>query len=148
MRLLLDKPYSHEIHITIANSIPLDTFRNDCMKIGIKPLIIVNYKKGSNERIVDLLTAQKVNAPTHEVILTMLDSIKSLQRNGYEVIRNKIEAAPNHPIVPTIENGLKSDHSQVNYFESHITLTMWPHLKNNKSSDATDYSLKTIINGI
>lgn len=107
----------HEIHVTVEAAADVEQYKEDCRKIGVKPIVLDLHTKTTGV-IKDVMTSQIVVGTTTEAFAAMDKTKVALREAGYNVVRGKIEAAPWHPSAPTVRNGLK--HAADNYFESHI----------------------------
>lgn len=111
----------HEIHITIQGrdgaNIDLEDFRAVCSKLGVKPIVLDLHTKEGAE-IKDIMTSSISVSSTATAIYKMNELKEQLTKRGYNVVRNKLESVPWHPMVPNRENKFK--HTEGCYFESHI----------------------------
>lgn len=106
----------HELHLTVSNVTSIEHFKETCAEIGVKPILLALHCEGGEFR--DIMTSSVYVGDTVGVQLKMHSIKTHLELHGYNVIREKIEAPPFHPCVPTIKNGVKN--SPNNYLESHI----------------------------
>ena len=107
----------HEIHVTVESAVDIESFRDACKSIGVKPVVLALHTQ-PGAIIRDVMTSQVVIGTTTDAFHAMEATGAGLAAQGYRVVRSKIEAAPWHPSAPTLANGLQ--HSEHNYFESHI----------------------------
>lgn len=132
----------HEIHVTVEAATNVETFKEDCRKIGVKAVVLDLHTK-TEGTIKDVMTSQVVIGTTTAAFEAMGKTEKGLTEAGYKVLRSKIEAAPWHPSAPTLANGLQ--HAMDNYFESHIQV----HVDNNPDAGCYNVQfLKDILRGM
>jgi len=107
----------HEIHVTVESATDIESFRDACKSIGVKPVVLALHTQlGASIR--DVMTSQVVIGTTADAFRAMDVTGAGLTAQGYRVVRSKIEAAPWHPSAPTEANKLQ--HAEHNYFESHV----------------------------
>jgi NTP pyrophosphatase (non-canonical NTP hydrolase) len=135
-------PLPFEIHVTVdANNYysellrskdtqdkfnDLQTFKSVCDGIGVKP-IVIDLEINDGTVIKDVMTSSKHfgnNRTAYEESKRICDE---LERQGYKVLRNKIESVPWHPAAPVISTGKEIKNGC--YFESHIGVTIYPYQK-------------------
>jgi NTP pyrophosphatase (non-canonical NTP hydrolase) len=112
----VDDVIPFEIHVTVqAFAETEDMFREVCDMIGVKPIILELENKGQNV-MHDVMTSSHFfgtnTGAYHECL--RIESI--LERNGFNVVRKKIETVPWHPAAPVGEADMPKDC----YFEAHI----------------------------
>lgn len=92
-------PVPFEIHITIAGG-DVEQFKTDCADISVKPLLLdLQSRKGGSFR--DLQTSSKhlgTNRTAYEEVQRIAGALRD---RGYEVVREKIETVPWHPMAPS-----------------------------------------------
>lgn len=115
-------PLPFEIHITVKNDSNIDKFRETCILLGVKP-ILLDLQEQNGEQIIlkDLMTSSKKYGNNQEIYNEMRRISVGLRDAGFEVLREKIETTPLHPQAPSDNDinkftGMKPG----NYFESHI----------------------------
>lgn len=115
-------PLPYEIHVTVERNqeIPFEDFitkfKKACETIGVKA-IVLDLENSEGEVMNDVMTSSR-HCGDNRTVYEELQRISGLLRRlGYNVVREKVEAAPWHPGAPvkegeTMPNGC--------YFESHI----------------------------
>lgn len=106
----------HEIHVTVANVNSLDSFKNICRQVGVKPIVLDLHTKAEGS-IIDIMTSSVFVGSTVNAILEA-EKIKTFLEDFYEVVRCKIEVPPFHPAVPSEKN--TAQHVVDGYFETHM----------------------------
>jgi hypothetical protein len=119
MRYKLAGPYPHEIHITVDPTSDPSRFEQTCKDLHLKPVLVKNIAK-NKQVYTDLLTSQTLMSNSAVAMQTMAKTALALESRGYKIVRKKIETAPTHITVPTIDNGFPATEASVTYFESHI----------------------------
>lgn len=111
----------YEIHITvnIDDGIDIDKYRNDCSIIGVKPIILDLQSQDGTKVMDDVMTSSKIAGNNTEAFNEMKRISNSLSSLGYNVIREKIEAAYWHPNAPFKEFG-DTKMPDGCYFECHF----------------------------
>ena len=111
-----NKPIVYEFHLTVKNA-NIDKFSAACNKLGLKPLLLdLHMQNGSFG--TDLMTSSTFKGPYRDAVMEMLDLSGKLKREGFNVIRQKIETVPWHPVAPSKENEQYMRNGQ--YLESHL----------------------------
>lgn len=103
-----------EMHVTVAAIDDLDTFRQDCAEMGVKPIILDLYTKG--EPILDVMTSSHMTGTTTQAAIYSKGLVAELERRGYTVLREKIETVPWHPASMNAHNRPAPSR----YFEAHL----------------------------
>lgn len=98
---------NYEIHLTLEVS-DIETFKNDCKKVGIKPILIEteNYNK---EQGIQIMTSSQHKGKNYKNTLKYLNNLLT----GYNVLREKVEIQP-----------LPKKHPEHIYYESHLRLVL------------------------
>jgi NTP pyrophosphatase (non-canonical NTP hydrolase) len=121
-------PLPFEIHITVDVSEDfsrVDKFREDCVKIEVKPIVLdLEMKEGS---IKDIMTSSKHFGDNRSAYDESLRIVNELKDYGYKVVRSKIESVPWHPAAPRYITGEVIPNNC--YFESHIGIVIEPNEK-------------------
>lgn len=113
------KGIPYEIHITVKAD-DVDRFKSVCVELGVKPLLI------DMDVMTDMMTSSKFVAKNADIdnVLVFKEMSRvgdGLRACGFTVTREKIEAAPWHPDVPTDAGyGMALYDSQ--YFECHLAI--------------------------
>ncbi|MDB5163617.1 MAG: hypothetical protein JWS12_234 [Candidatus Saccharibacteria bacterium] len=113
----------HELHVT-ADPITTDPqlFREVCGQLGVKAHIIYNETPQS-ESVPDYLTGSDYECTSAESLVELGRIASGLRSAGIEVVREKIETTPWHPLAPKSASDARRPGS---YFESHFTLPDLP----------------------
>lgn len=105
-----------EIHVTVQSVIESDSiFRELCEEIGVKPIILELENKGENV-MHDVMTSSHFFGTNTGAYNECLRIESILIRNGFNVVRKKIETVPWHPAAPIGGAPMPKDC----YFEAHI----------------------------
>lgn len=97
---LMKERTPYEIHVTVAETTDLDTFRKDCAGLEVKPIILDLHLK--NDGILkDVMTSSVFLGNNRGAYLEMTRISEGLAKAGYTVVRNKIETVPWHPAAPS-----------------------------------------------
>ncbi|MNK09947.1 hypothetical protein D3C87_279560 [compost metagenome] len=106
----------YEIHVTVR-TFDIEGFKRRCGEIGVKPIVLdLQTRSGSIE---DVMTSSKFQGDDDSVIDELDLIVEGLQDAGFEVVRQKIEAAPWHPLAPQDGTAIPLDGA---YFEAHIPI--------------------------
>lgn len=118
-------PLPYEIHITVK--LPesdvdsaIGQFRFDCMKIGVKP-IVIHLEKNDNLIMRDVMTSSTHfgdNRSAYEEARRIENWLKQYKWN---VARVKIETVPWHPAAPALTS-IVPNMPENCYFESHLRI--------------------------
>lgn len=113
----------HEIHVTASpETTDEEQFRQACGDLGVKAHVILN-EVPSGEAQVDYLTGSEVNGRSGEAFTELRRISAGLRAEGIDVVREKIETTPWHPMAPKSSlDKLPPD----TYFECHFTLPDLP----------------------
>jgi NTP pyrophosphatase (non-canonical NTP hydrolase) len=112
----VDDVIPFEIHVTVQSFIETDEiFREVCDIIGVKPIILELENKGENV-MHDVMTSSHFFGTNTGAYHESLRIESILEKNGFKVVRKKIETVPWHPAAPVGEAPMPKDC----YFEAHI----------------------------
>lgn len=113
----------HEIHVSVSReTTDARLFKEVCGDLGVKAHVIFN-EVPTGEIEVDYLTGSEINGRSGEAFTELGRIASGLRSEGLEVVREKIETTPWHPIAPkTSLDRLPPD----TYFECHFTLPDLP----------------------
>lgn len=109
-----------EIHVTVAETPDLESFRKVCAGLDVKP-IVLDLHTQSQDVIKDIMTSSVFFGGNKEAYLEMTRISKGLAEAGYKVVRNKIETVPWHPAAPSRTN-LTPRMPESCYFECHFNV--------------------------
>lgn len=113
-------PIPFEIHVTVRDA-ELESFKAACISLNVKPILLDLQNANGNTVFHDLMTSS-VHMGTNPTVYNELKRISSGLRNlGFNVVREKIEAAPWHPAAPS-ENHLTQVMPKDCYFECHFAV--------------------------
>lgn len=98
-----------EIHITVREPV-LDQFINDCAVLGVKPILLDLIR--NDDEILDIMTSSRFHGSTTDVMRHSRDLANNLRELGHDVVREKIETIPNHPMAHHPDS--------TRYFEAHL----------------------------
>jgi NTP pyrophosphatase (non-canonical NTP hydrolase) len=106
-----------EIHVTVSSFPETDEiFKEVCSLIGVKP-IILNLEKNGQNVMRDVMTSSHFFGTNTEAYYETLRIESILEKNGFIVVRKKIETVPWHPAAPLVSGQMPKDC----YFEAHIS---------------------------
>lgn len=127
-----DLPF--EIHVTVKVPDDIQLYKEDCMAIGVKPIVI------DMEVMKDVMTSSIHMGSNRSCYEEMVRISENLRLRGYDVVREKIETVPWHPAAPSNKSWLpKPSYIKDSYFESHLAIK----LHENKLSALRDRIGKT-----
>ncbi len=112
----------HELHLTVnPDTTDESLFTRVCNNLGIKAHVILNEYPGPNggKTEVDYLTGSEIVGRSSEAFSELGRIAASLRAEGLDVVREKIETTPWHPLAP--KTSLDQLHPGT-YFECHFTL--------------------------
>lgn len=106
---------AYEVHITVAPLQPFRVphFRETCVSIGVKPLVIALDKLVQSQP----MTCSVVTGPMAHVIAHVEHICDKLIHAGFQIVRRKVEASPRNRKLA--QNASRLDESIV-YLESHL----------------------------
>lgn len=113
-------PLPFEIHITIKNE-RIDEFKTVCQSIGVKPIVL--DLELSDSIIKDVMTSSKHFGDNRSAYDESQRIVTELTKNGFTVVRVKIETVPWHPKAPSTKEEKMPEGC---YFESHIGVIILP----------------------
>jgi NTP pyrophosphatase (non-canonical NTP hydrolase) len=118
-------PIPFEIHVTVKlPDTAINLFKEVCGQIGVKPIVIELEKNGENV-MRDVMTSSHFFGTNAEAYHECVRVADELTKNGFDVVRKKIETIPWHPAAPTGDAKMPQDC----YFESHISCVITPEEK-------------------
>jgi hypothetical protein len=110
----------HELHVTAnPESTDRQQFLEACGKLGIKAHVIYN-EIPYGEASVDYLTGSQYECTSTQSFEELQRVANGLRLAGIEVVREKIETTPWHPMAPKLSGSKQLEGS---YFESHFTVS-------------------------
>lgn len=109
----------HEIHLTVDNINNIDSFKQICENINVKPILLDLYTNTKN--LNHLMTSSVIRGTSLFEIFNYCNTIKkTLTENGFNVIRTKVEIPPTHELVDIYNK------NNITYFENHTQLIISP----------------------
>lgn len=114
----------YEFHVTVeATETNTEAFRREADELGVKAIVLDLGINHGNE-LSDYMTSSTSMLETDEEAFSEMYRISfGLMREGFNVIRNKIETAPWHPNAPQTEGEIIPDGP---YFEAHLAVACPP----------------------
>lgn len=109
-------PLPFELHVTVSPDSNMQSFKNVCKEIGVKATILELFDNKGKKVLDDAMTSSHFFGNNQEAYEKLNEIKNKLQRNGFDVIREKIETVPWHPAAPSNKGNKKHRNS---YFESH-----------------------------
>jgi NTP pyrophosphatase (non-canonical NTP hydrolase) len=135
----VEYPIPYEIHITVDLSKleytehgPYSKFNDEtrilwfkdvCERIGVKP-IIINLENGGESVMKDVMTSSHTIGDNSSSYIECSRISNELEKNGFTVVRKKIETVPWHPAAPSEVGDLMPKDC---YFEAHVGCTIFEH---------------------
>jgi|TARA_R110000851_G_scaffold287679_1_gene441725 hypothetical protein len=101
----------HEIHVTVESEGNNSRFIDVCNANNIKPIVIM-YTSNHKETCLDPMTSLRTEGPCQDVATHASKIAQLLTKEGFNVLRTKIETTPNNAEAQTY-NG---------YYESHLAV--------------------------
>jgi NTP pyrophosphatase (non-canonical NTP hydrolase) len=122
-----DKPFPlpFELHVTVDKNSDFEKFKNVCNTLGIKAISLDLQDLDGNTVLDEMMTTSKVIGDTKKAMSDVYDIRLALEKEGFNVVREKIETVVWHPAAPS-SNGGKQDVENDEYFESHIEVLIKP----------------------
>jgi len=115
----VDYPLPFEIHITVKRPENISKFVSDCKdKLKVKP-IVLDLQNGGEVIIEDVMTSSHCYGTNASSYIEAKRLSFELLTLGYEVVREKIESVPWHPMAPSNDSH-STKMPQDCYFEAHI----------------------------
>lgn len=113
----------YEIHITLnaEDGIDIDTYKEHCTEIGVKPIVLALQDQSGSKVMDDVMTSSKLYGNNGEAFDEMKRISNELSEKGYNVIREKIEGSYWHPKAPFLEDG-NTQMPEGCYFECHMNV--------------------------
>jgi len=113
-------PIPYEIHVTVKlinnNNSQIQMFKNVCGILGVKP-IVLDLENGGEVVMKDVMTSSN-HIGNNTTAYEECERISNvLLKNGFNVIRSKIETVPWHPAAPTVDGDKMPKNC---YFEAHV----------------------------
>lgn len=119
-------PLPYECHITVTldpdQGLTADLFKETCIKLGVKAIIIDLQDKQGAVKMVDVMTSSKHFGDNRSAYTYAHDIAKKLEYAGFDITRIKLETVPWHPAAPVDDQPMPKDC----YFEAHIPVTTMP----------------------
>ena len=117
--------YPYEIHVTVRNA-DIPSFKRFCANNSLKPIVLDLQDRTGTTVIQDVMTSERFygEADPGSAFIHSINTAKKLRDAGYEVVRQKVETAPWHSLVPDtfpLGNTILD-----NYFECHIAVSLTP----------------------
>lgn len=112
-------PLPYEIHVTVKKPDDIQSYKDTCTEIGVKPIVLdlENYK----EALIDVMTSSVFYGDNRGAYEETNRISNELKNAGYEVIRKKIETVPFHPAAPSNKSA-QQKMPEGCYFESHLSV--------------------------
>jgi len=119
----VEYPIPYEIHVTVDLSKRILWFKDVCRQIGVKP-IVLDLENGGESVMKDVMTSSHIIGDNTSAYNECSRISSELERNGFTVLRKKIETVPWHPAAPS-ELGDKMPEDC--YFEAHVGCIIFDH---------------------
>ena len=120
----LEFPIPYEIHITveITEKSEIDYFKQTCKEVNVKP-IVIDLENNGEHVTRDVMTSSHHFGDNASVYEEMQRIENFLKKEGFKVVRSKIETVPWHPAAPS-SYGDKMPNDC--YFEAHVGCIVSP----------------------
>jgi hypothetical protein len=117
--------YPYEIHVTVRNA-DIPSFKRFCANNGLKPIVLDLQDRTGTTVIQDVMTSERFYGGANPIDAygQSIDTAKKLRDGGFHVVRQKVETAPWHPLVP--DTSPPGNTVLDNYFECHIAVSLTP----------------------
>ncbi|MNR71724.1 hypothetical protein D3C71_24020 [compost metagenome] len=113
----------YEIHVTVKEAANLDSFKQACAVLQVKP-IVLDLQTRQSGVIKDVMTSSVFFGRSNTEAYGELERVAGgLARAGFEVVRRKIETVPWHPAAPS-ERHAKPVMPPDAYFECHFNVRL------------------------
>lgn len=111
----------YELHVTVnaEDGIDIEKFKNDCANLKVKPIVLDLQNQLGEKVMDDVMTSSKCLGNNGDAFEEMKRISNSLSELGYNVIREKIEAAYWHTKAPFKDFG-DTQMPKDCYFECHF----------------------------
>jgi hypothetical protein len=109
-----------ETHITVAPPVVESTFRRDCLKLGVKPILIHSPVDAAPARP---MTSAIYRGDLPSVLAESKAVGAALKDMGYSVVRLKIEAGPENADLPENDSQAAAMPTEY-YFEHHLKILL------------------------
>lgn len=131
----------YEIHITVnaERGIDVSEFRKHCSRIGVKPIVLNLQDQTGTQVMDDVMTSSKCYGSNNDVFTEMRRITTKLVGYGYNVVREKIEAAFFHSKAPFKADG-DTSMPEGCYFECHFNVRCTPEMLSQLSKIAKSTS--------
>ena len=135
----VEYPLPYEIHITVeagTEGLELETFKEACRDVGVKPLLIDMHNRQGGTVMLDAQTSSVHMGDNRSAITEAQRISGQLKAKGFVVAREKIETVPWHPAAPSSLHA-KPTMPEHCYFEAHFNILI--------NSDAEKDDLRTVL---
>lgn len=113
-------PIPFEIHVTVRDA-QMEAFKNACTSLNVKPIFLDLQNETGNTVFHDLMTSSVHMGNNRSVYYELRRIADGLKELGFNVVREKIEAAPWHPAAPS-EKHISQVMPKDCYFECHFAV--------------------------
>ena len=114
-------PVPFEVHISVKNA-DIPSFRSVCASLGVKPLLLDLQNNGASV-LHDVMTSHVHLGDNQSVYKELQRVSNGLRQAGFDVVREKVEAAPWHPMAPS-DDHVNPTMPPNCYFESHFSINI------------------------
>lgn len=105
-----------EAHITVRQPVNLESFRQSCVELGVKSVLI---QLAAGDTPTQLMTADLYQGDFADALHRTEAVAESLRARGFHVTRVKIEAGPDNHDLPQTDEETRSL-SSAYYYEHHL----------------------------
>lgn len=117
--MVIEGKIPYEIHVTV-HGVDKESFKNTCENLSVKPIVLDLQNKDGKTVFEDVMTSSVFFGNNREAYDELQRIVIGLQKEGMNVVRQKIETIPWHPAAPSRESHKPMPKDC--YFETHFAL--------------------------
>lgn len=129
-------PLPFELHVTVDKNSDVEKFKEACKTIGVKGISLDLQDLDGKSVLDEVMTTSKIIGTNRDARNELDRIVIELGKEGFNVIRQKIETVAWHPAAPSSLSGV-SQMQENGYFEAHIEILLQP-----------DYEKQSFINAV
>lgn len=112
-------PVPYEAHVTVHTN-EIERFKKVCKEIEVKAIVLDLKSKGGKQVFRDVMTSSQFVGNNREALEKINAIAAHLKKNGFDVVRQKIETVPWHPAAPSRDGHKRMPPNC--YFECHFNV--------------------------